>query len=155
MTTSLVLSQSSSSWTFAVFPRIITSLKAFYASLRLWEALLFLFLSISPLSHSGSIGTPQEYLLNSLIVSILSLFEYLLNPLIVSVLSLFVHTLFTAVSISMIPKIFVSSPDYFKPLDQQGNPFIQANNFSSSAICWLSLPRYLCCSLFYQGMLIV
>ena len=140
MTTSLVLSQSSSSWTFAVFPRIITSLKAFHASLHLWEALLFLFLSISPLSHSGNIGTPQEYLL---------------NPLIVSILSLFVHILFTAVSISMIPRIFLSSPDYFKPLDQQGNPFIQANNFSSSATCWLSLLRYLCCSLFYQGMLIV
>ena len=29
---------------------------------------LFLFLSISPLSHSGNIGTPQEYLLNPLIV---------------------------------------------------------------------------------------
>ena len=77
MTTSLVLSQSTSSWTFAVFPGIVTSLKAFHASLHLWEALLFLFLSISPFSHSGNIGTPQEYLLNPLIVSILSLFDNL------------------------------------------------------------------------------
>ena len=38
---------------------------------------LALSLSISPFSHSGNIGTPQEYLLNPLIVSILSLFDNL------------------------------------------------------------------------------